>query len=171
MSFSIKYNASQEEIENLSNTTNIDNMSEATTSVEDPPKSKKVDKSGSILEKYFKSFKVDKNAEEDPKSSTEVSKDNTERKSLDASNESSGSPIKEYLNKLSKRSDSVDTNSDVDSVKENKDRDLSINSDKWKIFNDFKYKIAQAVEDIKSSRSSEGMSCSFKVFQILLSIW
>lgn len=161
MSFSIKYNASQEEIENLSKTT-VDNMNEATTSVEDSPKSKKVDKSGSILEKYFKSFKVDKTVEEDPKSSTEVSKDNTERKSLDVSNENSGSPIKEYLNKLSKRSDSIDTTSDVDSVKEN--RDLSINSDKWKIFNDFKYKIAQAVEDIKSSRNNEGMGSIFVIY-------
>lgn len=152
MSFSMKYNAGQEEVENISTATNI---SDASTSAEDSPKIKKVDKAASIIDKYFKSFKADKVADDDLKTSSEISKDNIERKSLDVSNENSGSPIKEYFTKFSKRSDSVDTNSEVESIKENKD--VNINSDKWKLFNEFKYKIAQAVEDIKSSRNSEGI--------------
>ncbi|CAG9786258.1 unnamed protein product [Diatraea saccharalis] len=55
--------------------------------------------------------------------------------------EVSSSPMKEYLNRLGKRS-----TSDVD-VKEP--------NETWKIFHDFKFKIAQAVEDMKTRSLEE----------------
>lgn len=56
----------------------------------------------------------------------------------------SSSPVKEYLNRLSKRSVSEST----PELKEG-------SNETWKIFHDFKFKIAQAVEDMKT-RSLEG---------------
>lgn len=60
--------------------------------------------------------------------------------------EITSSPMKEYLNRLGKRS-TPEVNPEV---KEG-------SNETWKIFHDFKFKIAQAVEDMKT-RSLEGNS-------------
>lgn len=152
MSFpSIRYNVNQEDIEEIfsSDTEKSSNLEQTTP--EHSPKPKKSEKgaSPSILDKYFKSFKTEKTSGD--VKTVEIA----EKKSLDLSNEISGSPIKEYFSKFNKRSDSTETHSDVESVKEIKEKDKD--HDRWKLFTDFKDKIAQAVEDIKSSKATEGM--------------
>lgn len=121
----------------------------------DPPQTqsenaspKRGDKTSSIIDKYFKSIR-DKPAEKTPeKAPVEKAEDSkaVESKSEEVRNvpskEVTSSPMKEYLNRLGKRS-----SSEVE-VKES--------NETWKLFHDFKFKIAQAVEDMKT-RSLEGV--------------
>lgn len=102
----------------------------------------------SIIDKYFKSIR-EKPVEKTPdKGLLEKSEEGKplESKSEEVRNippkEVTSSPMKEYLNRLGKRS-----SSEVE-VKES--------NETWKIFHDFKFKIAQAVEDMKT-KSLEGL--------------
>lgn len=61
--------------------------------------------------------------------------------------EITSSPMKEYLNRLGKRSTSESS-------------DIKEPNETWKLFHDFKFKIAQAVEDMKT-KSVEGKSYLF----------
>ncbi|CAH0397973.1 unnamed protein product [Chilo suppressalis] len=141
---SFRYNANNEELEELFDACEDDpptpqcDVPVSTLSENASPK--KTDKT-SIIDKYFKSMRekqVDKT--EDAKvSETKVT---DEAKSVqNPPKEISSSPMKDYLNRLGKRS-----TSEVD-VKEP--------NETWKIFHDFKFKIAQAVEDMKTRSLEE----------------
>lgn len=154
-SLSFRYNANNEELEELYNVCEDDpptpqfDVPQSTQSENASPK--RGDKSSSIIDKYFKSIR-DKPAEkekllEKPTEKAEDakpvdSKQIEEGVSVIPPKEVSSSPMKEYFNRLGKRS-----SSEVE-VKES--------NETWKIFHDFKFKIAQAVEDMKT-RSLEGM--------------
>lgn len=86
---------------------------------------------------------ADKDKSEDVKP-TEIKDKDDSRSSTPK--EITASPMKEYLNRLGKRS-TPDVNPEL---KEG-------SNETWKIFHDFKFKIAQAVEDMKT-RSLEGNS-------------
>lgn len=92
-------------------------------------------------------MRSEKTAEkEKPEDAKSEAKDKEEsRSSTPKDNQgSTSSPMKEYLNRLGKRS----TPEVIPDVKEG-------SNETWKIFHDFKFKIAQAVEDMKT-RSLEG---------------
>lgn len=105
---------------------------------------KKTDKSSSILDKYFKSMRPEKTVDKTEDVKTEV-KPAEEAKSVNPPKEVTSSPMKEYLNRLGKRNTTSEGSIDP---KEG-------SNETWKIFHDFKFKIAQAVEDIKT-RSVDG---------------
>lgn len=141
-SFSFRYTANNEELEELFEaceddppTPQCDGSPVAQSENASP---KRGDKTPSIIDKYFKSTKTEKF--DDKPSETKDSKPVEENRT--PSKELSSSPMKEYLNRLGKRSTSE--SADAKEVNET-----------WKIFHDFKIKIAQAVEDMKT-RSLEG---------------
>lgn len=103
---------------------------------------KRGERSSSIIDKYFKSIRSEKVLEklEDAK----PSESKQEEAKVPLPKEVTSSPMKEYLNRLGKRS----TSDVTPDVKEG-------SNETWKIFHDFKFKIAQAVEDMKT-RSVEG---------------
>ncbi|XP_045525738.1 testis-expressed protein 2 isoform X1 [Pieris brassicae] len=139
---SFRYNANNEELEELYQACESEN---ALPQGDQPSKSetaspKKTEKSSSIIDKYFKSIRSEKSNEkvEDVKSDpkpTEESKSSTPK-------EITSSPMKEYLNRLGKRSTSESS-------------DIKEPNETWKIFHDFKFKIAQAVEDMKTKSVEE----------------
>ncbi|XP_041977923.1 testis-expressed protein 2 [Aricia agestis] len=141
-SISFRYNANNEELEELSQACDDD---PPTPQSDPPPKTentspKKTEKSASILDKYFKSMRTEKPTEKvEEKSDTKPE----ESKTPVPPKEVTSSPMKDYLNRLGKRS-----NSEV--APETKEA-----NETWKIFHDFKYKIAQAVEDMKTRSVEE----------------
>ncbi|XP_047995603.1 testis-expressed protein 2 isoform X2 [Leguminivora glycinivorella] len=147
-SLSFRYNANNEELEELYHMCDDD----PPTPQNDPPVSqnetaspKKADKSSSILDKYFKSMRPEKPSEkenEDPKSDPKPAE---ETKPAAPPKEVTSSPMKEYLNRLGKRATTSEGSIDA---KES-------SNETWKIFHDFKFKIAQAVEDIKTRSVEE----------------
>lgn len=141
-SFSFRYNANNEELEELFEaceddppTPQFDGSPVAQSENASP---KRGDKTPSILDKYFKSIRTEKFDEKplETKDSKPVEENRTPPKEV------SSSPMKEYLNRLGKRSTSESA-------------DVKEGNETWKIFHDFKFKIAQAVEDMKT-RSLEG---------------
>lgn len=146
---SFRYNANNEELEELFNTCDDDpptpQCDPPSTTQSENPSPKRGDKTPSIIDKYFKSIrteKPEKTAEKTEKDEAKVEK--TEEGRSSTPKEITSSPMKEYLNRLGKRS-TPDTSTDI---KEG-------TNETWKIFHDFKFKIAQAVEDMKT-RSLEG---------------
>nr|XP_026488194.1 testis-expressed protein 2 isoform X1 [Vanessa tameamea] len=139
-SLSFRYNANNEELEELFHACDDD----PPTPQPDPPvrsesaSPKKTEKSPSIIDKYFKSIRTEKLPEkvddlkQDPKPE--------ENRSPIAPKEVTSSPMKEYLNRLGKRS--------ISEV-------VPESNETWKIFHDFKFKIAQAVEDMKTRSGEE----------------
>lgn len=92
----------------------------------------------SIIDKYFKSIRSEK-LQEKPEDVKTVENKSDDTRNTATAKEITSSPMKEYLNRLSKKSIS-----DVpQEVKEG-------SNETWKIFHDFKFKIAQAVEDMKT---------------------
>ncbi|XP_048482601.1 testis-expressed protein 2 isoform X1 [Plutella xylostella] len=147
-SLSFRYNANNEELEELFNPCEDD----PPTPVCDTPAStnsenaspKKTDKT-SIIDKYFKSMRVER-IDKIEETKGDLGKPIEDVKTSTPSKEVSSSPVKDYLSRLSKRNTS--SASDVGpEVKET--------NETWKIFHDFKYKIAQAVEDMKSRSVDE----------------
>ncbi|CAH2106536.1 unnamed protein product [Euphydryas editha] len=140
-SLSFRYNANNEELEELFQACEDD----PPTPQPDPPikseSPKKTEKSPSIIDKYFKSMRTEKPPEkvEDVKQETK----SEENRSPIAPKEVTSSPMKEYLNRLGKRSAS-------EVIPEGKEA-----NETWKIFHDFKFKIAQAVEDMKTRSVEE----------------
>lgn len=102
---------------------------------------KKTERSSSIIDKYFKSMRTEKLPEKVEDVKQELKSE--ENRSPVTPKEVTSSPMKEYLNRLGKRSAS-------EVIPEGKEA-----NETWKIFHDFKFKIAQAVEDMKT-RSVEG---------------
>lgn len=105
---------------------------------------KRGERSSSIIDKYFKSIRSEKALEKFEDAKPIESKPEEAKASVPK--EVTSSPMKEYLNRLGKRS-TPDVTPDVKEGKES--------NETWKIFHDFKFKIAQAVEDMKT-RSVEG---------------
>ncbi|GBP65199.1 Testis-expressed protein 2 [Eumeta japonica] len=146
---SFRYNANNEELEELYPTCEDDpptpqfDISSNVNSENASPK--KIDRTTSIIDKYFKSIRVDKVNEKLDEGKNEASKMEDAQKTSSTSKEVTSSPMKEYLNRLGKRTGNSDINADV------KDGP----NETWKIFHDFKYKITQAVEDIKSRSVDE----------------
>ncbi|XP_052740221.1 testis-expressed protein 2 [Bicyclus anynana] len=143
-SLSFRYKANNEELEQLFQGCDDD---PPTPQPEPPTRSesaspKKSEKSPSIIDKYFKSMRTEKAVEkvEDVKAETK-----TDDKKGDVPKEVTSSPMKEYLNRLGKRSTS-------EVVTDVKDKEAN---ETWKIFHDFKFKIAQAVEDMKTRSVEE----------------
>ncbi|XP_013143594.1 PREDICTED: uncharacterized protein LOC106107325 isoform X3 [Papilio polytes] len=142
---SFRYNANNEELEELFQPCEDD---PPTPQCEPPVKEpisaspKRGDKT-SIIDKYFKSMRTEKNDKQDDPKPAE-SKSQEEGKTSVPAKEVSSSPVKDYLNRLGKRSTS-------ESIPEGKE---SAN-ETWKIFHDFKFKIAQAVEDMKTRSVEE----------------
>lgn len=144
---SFRYNANNEELEQLYNICEDDpptpQFDTSSTTPSETASPKKLDKTSSIIDKYFKRLdKQDKG--EDNKS--ETSKIGDEARSATTTKEVSSSPVKDYLNRLGKRGTPSEGSGEVKEAP----------NETWKIFSDFKFKITQAVEDIKS-RSSEGI--------------
>lgn len=147
-SLSFRYNANNEELEELFHVCEDD----PPTPQCDPPPStpiesaspKKGERSSSIIDKYFKSMRADKPVEKPEDVKPNETKPVDEVKATVPPKEVTSSPMKDYLNRLGKRSTSEVT----PDVKEG-------TNETWKIFHDFKFKIAQAVEDMKT-RSVEG---------------
>ncbi|XP_060802746.1 testis-expressed protein 2 isoform X2 [Amyelois transitella] len=145
-SLSFRYNANNEELEELYHVCDDD----PPTPQCDPPSAqsenaspKKSDKSSSsILDKYFKSMRTEKVGEKSEDVKNSETKGTDESKTATPQKEVTASPMKEYLNRLSKRS-----NSEVPQEKDS--------NETWKIFHDFKFKIAQAVEDMKTRSVEE----------------
>lgn len=141
-----RYNANNEELEELFDVCEEDPPTaqvEASSSVKSENASpKKTEKSPSIIDKYFKSVRNEKSVEklEDVKGKDVESKSSDECRT--PPKDVTVSPVKEYLNRFSKKSASEAE------AKEG-------GNETWKIFHDFKFKITQAVEDIKT-RSGEG---------------
>ncbi|XP_063618771.1 testis-expressed protein 2 isoform X1 [Cydia splendana] len=145
-SLSFRYTANNEELEELYHMCDDD----PPTPQNDPPQNetaspKKADKSSSILDKYFKSMRTEKPPDkenDDPKSDPKPLEDT---KPAAPPKEVTSSPMKEYLNRLGKRTTTSEGSIDA---KES-------SNETWKIFHDFKFKIAQAVEDIKTRSVEE----------------
>ncbi|XP_073945152.1 uncharacterized protein isoform X2 [Choristoneura fumiferana] len=144
---SFRYNANNEELEELYHMCDDD---PPTPQCEPSPSGqsenaspKKTDKSSSILDKYFKSMRPEKTDKvEDVKTEVKLVE---EAKSANPPKEVTSSPMKEYLNRLGKR------NTTSEGSIETKEG----SNETWKIFHDFKFKIAQAVEDIKTRSVDE----------------
>ncbi|XP_050670951.1 testis-expressed protein 2 isoform X2 [Leptidea sinapis] len=138
---SFRYNANNEELEELFQACNEDQPPQITdTSIKNENASpKKTEKSSSIIDKYFKSMRSEKPVEkvEDVKCEKPPEESKTPSKDVTAS------PMKDYLNRLGKRSTSESS-------------DVKEPNETWKIFHDFKFKIAQAVEDMKTRSVEEG---------------
>lgn len=146
-SLSFRYNANNEELEELYNICDDDpptpqcELPSSTQSENASPK--RGDKSSSILEKYFKSIRPEKPTEKIEDVKPADPKQSDEPKPVVPPKEVSASPMKEYLNRLGKRS----TSEAAPDTKES--------NETWKIFHDFKFKIAQAVEDMKTRSVEE----------------
>ncbi|XP_038212158.1 testis-expressed protein 2 isoform X2 [Zerene cesonia] len=139
---SFRYNANNEALEELFQSCDDD---PAVPPSEPAVKSetaspKKTEKTSSIIDKYFKSMRSEKSSEkvEDVKADVKP----TEENKSPTPKEISSSPMKEYLNRLGKRSTSESS-------------DIKEPNETWKIFHDFKFKIAQAVEDMKTRSVEE----------------
>ncbi|XP_039754159.1 testis-expressed protein 2 [Pararge aegeria] len=146
-SLSFRYNANNEELEQLFSSQQSCDDDPPTPQAEPPVRSesaspKKTEKSSSIIDKYFKSMRTEKPVEkvEDVKNETKA-----DEKKGDPPKEVTSSPMKEYLNRLGKRNTS-------EVVADVKDKEAN---ETWKIFHDFKFKIAQAVEDMKTRSVEE----------------
>ncbi|CAH2268975.1 jg16000 [Pararge aegeria aegeria] len=146
-SLSFRYNANNEELEQLFSSQQSCDDDPPTPQAEPPVRSesaspKKTEKSSSIIDKYFKSMRTEKPVEkvEDVKNETKA-----DEKKGDPPKEVTASPMKEYLNRLGKRNTS-------EVVADVKDKEAN---ETWKIFHDFKFKIAQAVEDMKTRSVEE----------------
>ncbi|XP_059045363.1 testis-expressed protein 2 isoform X2 [Achroia grisella] len=143
-SLSFKYNANNEQLEELYSISDDDPPTpqcDAPSSTQSENASpKRGDKSASILEKYFKSIRAEKPSEKNEDVKPVDSKQIDEPK---PPKEVTSSPMKEYLNRLGKRS----TSEAAPDAKES--------NETWKIFHDFKFKIAQAVEDMKTRSVDE----------------
>lgn len=150
---SFRYNANNEELEELYNVCDDDPptpVADASPTVQSESASPKRADKTSIIDKYFKSMRVDKGEKlEEPKSETSKGSEELSRNSTPAK-EVTSSPVKDYLNRLSKRSNT--TTSTSEASLESKE----VPNETWKIFRDFKYKLAQTVEDMKA-RSAEGL--------------
>ncbi|KAM3964562.1 testis-expressed protein 2 [Aphomia sociella] len=146
-SLSFRYNANNEELEELYNICEDDpptpqcDVPSSTQSENTSPK--RSDRSSSILDKYFKSIRAEKPIEKIEDVKVTDPKPVDEPKSAVLPKEATSSPMKEYLNRLGKRS----TSESAPDVKES--------NETWKIFHDFKFKIAQAVEDMKTRSVDE----------------
>ncbi|XP_045497711.1 testis-expressed protein 2 isoform X1 [Colias croceus] len=140
---SFRYNANNEALEELFQSCDDD---AAVPPSEPAVKSetaspKKTEKTSSIIDKYFKSMRSEKSSEKVEDVKTDV-KPAEENKSPTPKEIISSSPMKEYLNRLGKRSTSESS-------------DIKEPNETWKIFHDFKFKIAQAVEDMKTRSVEE----------------
>ncbi|KAJ8728044.1 hypothetical protein PYW08_016429 [Mythimna loreyi] len=140
-SLSFRYNANNEELEELFHVCEDD---PPTPQCDPPPGTpvenaspKRGERSSSIIDKYFKSMRSEKALEKLDDAKPAESK--PEEVKAAAPKEVTSSPMKEYLNRLGKRS-TPDVTPDV--------REGS--NETWKLFHDFKFKIAQAVEDMKT---------------------
>ncbi|KOB71170.1 Testis-expressed sequence 2 protein, partial [Operophtera brumata] len=138
------YNANNEELEELFNaceddppTPQCDTPSTAQSENASP---KKGDKTPSIIDKYFKSMRSEKPTEKEKTEDAKSEAKDKEESRSSTPKEISSSPMKEYLNRLGKKS-TLEGNPDV---KEG-------SNETWKIFHDFKFKIAQAVSSLESS--------------------
>ncbi|XP_045535511.1 testis-expressed protein 2 [Papilio machaon] len=143
---SFRYNANNEELEELFQPCEDDPPTpQCEPTVKEPISAspKRGDKT-SIIDKYFKSMRTEKTNDKQDDSKQAESKSQEESKSPVPPKEVSSSPVKDYLNRLGKRSTS-------ESIPEGKE---SAN-ETWKIFHDFKFKIAQAVEDMKTRSVDE----------------
>ncbi|XP_045448409.1 testis-expressed protein 2 [Melitaea cinxia] len=142
-SLSFRYNANNEELEELFQACEDD----PPTPQPDPPvktesaSPKKTERSSSIIDKYFKSMRTEKLTEKVEDVKQELKSE--ENRSPVTPKEVTSSPMKEYLNRLGKRSAS-------EVIPEGKEA-----NETWKIFHDFKFKIAQAVEDMKTRSVEE----------------
>ncbi|XP_045772138.1 testis-expressed protein 2 [Maniola jurtina] len=146
-SLSFRYNPNNEELEELFQGCEDD---PPTPQPEPPVRSesaspKKMEKSSSIIDKYFKSMRNEKPVEKVEEAKTDPKDAKVDEKKGDTPKEVTSSPMKEYLNRLGKRSTS-------EVVTEVKDKE---SNETWKIFHDFKFKIAQAVEDMKTRSVEE----------------
>lgn len=147
-SLSFRYNANNEELEELCYPVCEDDP--PTPQCDPPPPQsenaspKRGERSSSIIDKYFKSIRTEKLVEKPEDVKPVEVKPPEEIKASSVTKEVTSSPMKEYLNRLGKRS----TSESSPDVKEG-------SNETWKIFHDFKFKIAQAVEDMKT-RSVEG---------------
>ncbi|XP_049868978.1 testis-expressed protein 2 isoform X2 [Pectinophora gossypiella] len=154
-SLSFRYNANNEELEELYEVCEDDpptpqfDVSASPSVRSENASPKRGDKTSSILDKYFKSIrtadkqlleKVDKQEDKGDKQCETKSSDENRTPAKDVSS----SPMKEYLNRLGKRS--VSETTEVKDVGSN---------ETWKLFHDFKFKIAQAVEDMKTRSLEE----------------
>lgn len=149
---SFRYNANNEKLEELFNPCDDD----PPTPQYDPPSNaqsenaspKKGDKTPSIIDKYFKSIRTDKVVEKEKERSEDTPdpKPVEKEEGRNYNKEVTASPMKEYLNRFGKRS-----TPEVTEVKEAQGQP----NETWKIFHDFRFKIAQAVEDIRT-KSVEG---------------
>ncbi|CAH0579106.1 unnamed protein product [Chrysodeixis includens] len=148
-SLSFRYNANNEELEELYHVCEDDpptpqcDPAPATPGENASPK--RGERSSSIIDKYFKSIRTEKLVEKPEDAKPVESKPAEEAKPAVVPKEVTSSPMKEYLNRLGKRSQS-EVSPDV---KEG-------TNETWKIFHDFKFKIAQAVEDMKTRSLEEG---------------
>lgn len=147
-SLSFRYNANNEELEELYNvcdddppTPQCDTPSNTQSENASP---KKGDRTPSIIDKYFKSIRSEKIVEKVEDAKTAEPKVTEESRGSVAPKEVTSSPMKEYLNRLGKRS----TSEVIPETKEG-------SNETWKIFHDFKFKIAQAVEDMKTRSGDE----------------
>lgn len=144
-SLSFRYNANNEELEELYQVCDDDpptpqfDVSPTTQSENTSPK--KLDKSSSIIEKYFKREKFQEKSDEIKTDSPKVEESHSSSVPKDVS----FSPVKDYLNRFSKKNNNTEINTDVKEAP----------NETWKMFHGFKYKIAQAVGDMKS-KSVEG---------------
>ncbi|XP_068631680.1 testis-expressed protein 2 [Battus philenor] len=142
---SFRYNANNEALEELFEPCEDD---PPTPQCEPPAKEpinaspKRGDKT-SIIDKYFKSMRTEKPNEKQEESKAE-NKSQDESRNPAPSKDVTSSPMKDYLNRLGKRSTS-------ESIAETKES----SNETWKIFHDFKFKIAQAVEDMKTRSVEE----------------
>ncbi|XP_035432519.2 testis-expressed protein 2 isoform X2 [Spodoptera frugiperda] len=147
-SLSFRYNANNEELEELYHVCEDD----PPTPQCDPPVStpvenaspKRGERSSSIIDKYFKSIRAEKIEKPEDVKPVENKPEEVKGKEAPIPKEVTSSPMKEYLNRLGKRS-TPDVTPDV---KEG-------SNETWKIFHDFKFKIAQAVEDMKTRSVEE----------------
>ncbi|XP_072932096.1 testis-expressed protein 2-like isoform X2 [Epargyreus clarus] len=148
-SLSFRYNANNEELEELFQACEDD---PPTPQCEPPPvrsesaSPKRTDKTSSILDKYFKSIRTEKPEKSIDKPEDVKAETKEETKTAPPPKEVTSSPMKEYLNRLGKRNTSEGT----PEPKEPKEA-----NETWKIFSDFKFKIAQAVEDMKTRSVEE----------------
>ncbi|CAK1595981.1 unnamed protein product [Parnassius mnemosyne] len=143
---SFRYNANNEELEELFQPCEDD---PPTPQSEPPAKEpvtaspKRADKT-SIIDKYFKNIRTEKPIDKQDDAKLLENKRQEDTRSPVPSKEASSSPVKDYLKGLGKKS----TSEVIPEVKES-------GNETWKIFHDFKFKIAQAVEDMKTRSVDE----------------
>ncbi|CAG9584467.1 unnamed protein product [Danaus chrysippus] len=138
-SLSFRYNANNEELEELLQACEDDPptpQAEPAPVRSESASPKRTEKNISIIDKYFKSMRTEKTNEKTEDIKPEIKQEET--RSVIPPKEITSSPMKEYLNRLGKRNT-------PDVAPEGKEA-----NETWKIFHDFKFKIAQAVEDMKT---------------------